>query len=128
MAGVGVGNGTTATFGTSSFAPQILSLAWEGRERAIVETSHMGTTTNKTFTCDDLTDQGEVTIEFFWSGARIAPFTNTGETLTVNYAGDGAGYQHAATVMLKSFGATSPMGDMMKATGVWKVSGGITIS
>ena len=79
------GNQTSVTFGTSSWSENITSIKWSGMERASLETSHLGTSTYKTFIPASLTDPGELEIEFQLDPDNPPPITGVAETITVTF-------------------------------------------
>ena len=65
MAGTAaVGTGTTFTLGTSTFTVDRLSFGVDGLSRESIETTHLLTSTARTFIASDLYDPGTLTIEF----------------------------------------------------------------
>jgi len=120
------GNGTTITFGTSSFSANLLSVGGPGRSRGSIETSHMGTTTSHTFIPDDLVDNGEVSLEFEFNGYDTPPINGAVETITIAWGGTGDTW--AFSGFMTNYEPSAAMGDRMTATATLKVTGDITIT
>jgi len=147
------GTGTTLTLGTSTWEEsggiQIQNIDWDGIERAIIETTHLGSTapasgaatgvpgtagaTNnmggRTYMMGKLQDPGEITVECSWNANLVPSFmvfgvaTNT-ETITITVpSGDAAAGTWVVTGGLKSFRFGIPLEDRCTATLVWKCSG-----
>ena|SRR3990167_19130 len=79
VSAVDIGTGSTIVFGTSSWAPRILSAKWSGIKRAAISTNYMGqaaagagTIANGTLIAGLLCDPGELDIE-----AHLASNANT---------------------------------------------------
>lgn len=119
----------TITFSTGFFA-KILSLAWSGIERGAVDTSHLGTTTARTFIPTNLYDAGELEVELIFEAETTPPITGAAETVTVTVASDGAGGTStwAASGFLTGFEFTGTLEEMMTATARIKFSGAITVT
>jgi hypothetical protein len=88
--GVDIGTGATITFGTSSWAASIVSMNHSGMDRPSIPTSHLGTTVWNTFVAGDLTDPGELEIEYqadtssvASTGTKYPPIAKVAETVTV---------------------------------------------
>lgn len=78
--------GTTYTY--SGITNDVLDIEGPGLERAALETTHMGTTTARTFTPGDLYDAGEVTLTVHFSGQSDIPaITGSASNLVIDWAG-----------------------------------------
>lgn len=85
------GRGATLTLGTNTWetAALITSITPDAVTRAALETTHLGTTTARSFIPEDLVDNGGFTIEFLANGAdtnAILPVLQAAETVTITYA------------------------------------------
>lgn len=124
-----IGTGTTATFGTTGFAPQILDVNWDGIEKVVINTSHMGTTEYHTFMLGDLCDAGTIVLEIAFDPSETPPIiSNGGASETVTIAAAGSANTWAATVLNSAFQFGAPLEDKMTGSLTLKVTGGITIS
>ena len=86
MAGtVDVVTGFTLTFGTTSYAAEILGVSYDGHEVAKLKTSHMGTTGYHTYRFGDLKEGGELTVRVHFNPNDELP-TGTEETVTGTFA------------------------------------------
>ncbi len=127
---VGPGNGTTIVFGTSGFAGVITAINGVSLSRGSISTSSMLTALDMTFVPDDLSDAGEITYSGHHAGALDPPITGGAavETVTIDWAGDGAGSRWAADGFMTGFSPGAPMGDMMTFDATVKLSGALTVS
>ena len=121
-----VGTGTSITFDTGFFA-EILSVNWSGISRAVIDTTHMGTTTAMTYTPGDLIDPGELQVEIAFAPGTAPPWDSVAETVTVTWPDAGAA-TWAASGFMSGFEATGTIEERMTATGTLKLSGDITIT
>lgn len=132
MAATTIGTGTTVTFGTSGFTAQVLEVGWSGIEREAVDSTHMGTTTARSFIPSSLYDPGEIEMEVAFDGDDAPPISAAAETITVEFAkkasGSTNGAQWAATGFLTGVEVTAPLEDKMTATLTIKLSGEITFT
>ncbi len=119
------GNGTTLTLTDGSYespAVSILDISWSS-SRDSIETSHMGTTTAKTFIPDDLYDLGEITVETEFLTTTLPPIDGAVETkLEIDMGGLGASNKWAGSGFMTGFDISVPMGDRMTATMTWKMT------
>lgn len=78
------GLGATVVFTTTStWAPQYISIVQDGFDRADLESTHLGTTVNKTFLPEELPDSGGFTATFFHDGDTQPPYNGAPETITI---------------------------------------------
>ncbi len=84
---MGMPNGTTIAFGTTSFTANIRRIGGANETRGAVGTTHLGTTGQKTSIPESLTDPGETEIEFEWdqSFGTFPPIDQAAETITITY-------------------------------------------
>ncbi len=123
---IGTGTGTTVTFGTSGFTGNIMNVSQDGISRPSVDTSHMGTTTARTFTPGDLYDGGEITLSVQWDPAAATkpPISAAAETITIAFKGGANTAQFSGFVT--EYGNDIPMEELMMTEITIKVSGVIT--
>lgn len=107
-----IGTGTTISFGTSSFTPDVIAFgqmaSWE---RPAIETSHMGTTDWHTFLPGDLVNPGECQLTIAFDVGDIPPITAAPETITIG----GFGGTIAGTGFITSYTPSAPLEDRMTA-------------
>lgn len=116
-----VGTGTTITY-ASGFCAEILSITPPGLSREAIETTHMGTTTAKTFMPGDLYDGGELGVSMAFAPGTTVPITSAAETVTVTFP-DGATW--AFSGFMTGFEATVPLEDKMTGDATIKVTGAL---
>jgi len=90
---VDIGTGASCVF--SGAGAIILALNWTSmalgtKSIDVIDTTHLGTTGNKTIMGGDLTNPGEVTLEFQWDSEPIATnvtpnVSNVSQTLTITF-------------------------------------------
>ncbi len=119
--------GTVITWETGFFA-EITSVTWDGIERAPVETTHLGTTTAKTFDEDELYDLGSLNVELFFVPDTTLPITEAGESCTVNWSGAGSGSIWGGTAFMTGFQTGASMGELMTASATLKYTGALAIT
>lgn len=82
-----VGTGASLTFG-SSFVVEVLDIKHGGMERASIDSSHLGTSSARTFIPGKLYDPGETTVECLWDADAEDPtalLTATSTTVTITF-------------------------------------------
>jgi hypothetical protein len=126
MAGTAVdGTGVTVTFGTSTFAAQLLDADWSGRARDALKSTHMGSTGTHTYIPADLVDGGEISLTYYFdcsdnTGTLISA---AAETVTIAWA---TNRSWAASCFCTEIGASAKIGETMQQTVKLKVAGAIT--
>ena len=128
MASPLVGTGTTITFGTSGFSANIMSVDGPGITREAIETTHMGTTTAKTFIPADLIDGGEMSFTMQFDGALDPPTDAAAETITIDWGGAGTGEKWTFSGFMTGFNPSSPLEELMTASATLKVTGDVTVA
>ena len=124
-----IGTGTTIAFGTSSFSAELLGISQDGMSRPAIDTSHMGTSTWKTFMPGDLVDNGEVQMEIAFNPDNQPPISAVAETITITFpvpAGSSSGATAAFSGFVTDWGVQGPLEERMTSTITIKVSGQIT--
>lgn len=89
------GHGATLTLGTNTWEANALitSIQPDPVTRDVIETTHLGTSTAKSFIPADLVDNGGFTIEFLNNSSdanATLPVLQAAETVTITYATVGA--------------------------------------
>jgi hypothetical protein len=79
------GVGATVSFGTSTYACDLITLTLPEKTRATIETTHLGTTVAKTYKPAKLKDVGTVSLEYDHNPAADDLTDNVIETVTINY-------------------------------------------
>ena len=131
-----VATGITLTFGTSGFTAELTSVSWSGISRVSLDTSHMGTAApgsgkfgNMTFKPGDLSDPGELQVEFFFNPDTEPPIDQPAETITVTFplvTGDTTAAKWAASGFITSYEMTGELENMMTGSMTVKFSGNVT--
>lgn len=121
---IDVGNGTTITFGTSSFAGLITALNGWTRTRGSVPTSNMATTSDMTFIPEDLQDPGEMNVDIQFDPTQHLPIDLVAETITVDWAGSAKTW--AASGFATEVTAAAELDGLMTGSYTIKFSGAIT--
>jgi len=94
------GNGATLALGTTGAVGNVRNIGEIAKELGKIETSHLGTTGQKTYIPDDLEEPGEVEFEVEWTTTTTLPSTGVVETLTITYpkrTGEATAANHAGT-------------------------------
>jgi hypothetical protein len=124
-----VGTGTTITFGTSSFAAEVLDINWDGLERGSIQTSHQGTTGYHTHKPKDLIEGGEITVDFHVDASATnlqPPIAAAPETITIAPGGDNDTF--AFTGFVTRVSRLFPFEDKMQGSFTIKVADDVTHS
>lgn len=121
---VQIGTGTTITFDSGFFA-QILSVNHSGISRGSIDTTHMGTTTARTFAATDLFDAGELEVEIHFNPDTRPPIDDAAETCTVTFPSTAT---LAGSAFMTGFQYGDPLEDKMTATATLKFSGDLTFT
>ena len=123
------GHGSTIAF-TSGFTAQYLSIGGSESSREALETTHLGTTTGKTFTPGDLPDNGELECEFYYDPNEQPPFNGAPQTIVITHptpSGLTTGGQEAFTGFITNWSDPEKLTDqLMVSTFTIKVTGNIT--
>lgn len=126
---VDIGTGLTITFGTSSWSANFTVSNWSGLSRESVETTHLGTTTAKTFTPADLYDAGELQIDFQFDVDDFPPIDQVAETITVTYplsSGGSTAGTWVASGFMTNFDHSVETETLMSGSATVKFTGSIT--
>jgi len=123
------GTGASVTFGTSSFTANITAINGEAIERPAIDTTHLGTTTARTFIPGDLVDHGTLTLEIQFAPDDSPPIKLAAETITVTFplsAGGATAANWAFSGFATSFSYGVPLEELMTGSLTLKVTGDIT--
>ena len=129
------GLGATLTLGTSTWEANavITSITPDAITREALDTTHLGTTTAKTFIPTDLRDNGGFSVEFIADAANtVCPPMSTAETVTITYPPP-SGSTNGATISGSAFCVeytpqSAAPGELMKGSAKWKWTGNITFT
>lgn len=127
------GRGATITLSTSNWEATALVTAInpDTQTRAALDTSHLNTSTYRTFMPEDLVDPGGFSCEFFHNGDTQPAITNTtAETVTITYPVQ-PGSTNAATIAGSGFcieftPGSAAVGELMKGSAKFKWTGTLT--
>ena len=122
------GTGSTVTFGTSGWAGEILDINFDGFNREAIDTTHLGTTTARTFMPSDLYDPGELTLEVQFDGDDGPPIA-AAETITITFplkSGDTTAGNWAGSGFVTGFSFGLPLEGKQTGTMTIKFTGAIT--
>lgn len=121
-----VGTGITITFSSSFFA-EILEVTGPSASRVSIQTSHMGTVGNHTFTPGDLVDWGELSVSIAFNPVTDPPIGSAPETVTITWPNSGTA-TWAFTGFMIGFTPKGPLEDRCTADCTIKVSGDVTVT
>lgn len=113
---VDIATGTTITHGTTSYSVEILGVSGE-ISRAVVDTTHMGTTGARIATVTDLYSPGSITVQTHFDFDEEAPYTTAAETVTVTFPSAlASGATVAGSGAVTNFSWSAPLEDKAVAT------------
>ena len=126
-----LGTGASLAYSSSTFAAQISEIQWSGISREQVETTHLGSTTARTYLPGDLYDPGEMSLSIFYEPGNEPPLSASQETITLTFPlNDAQGQASAATLAgsaaMSEFSFGVPLEDMITADVAFKFSGPLT--
>ena len=126
-----IGTGASLALATSAWAPQISEMNWGGIDRDMVESTHLATTTARSYLPADLYDPGELNLSVFYEPGNEPPTNGALETVTLTFPLNTAqGVAVAATLAgsaaMTSFSFSVPLEDMITADVSFKFSGVLT--
>jgi hypothetical protein len=140
MAGatVDIGTGATVAFGTSGFAIEIVDIRSNPIERAIIDSSHLGTPAqsagkfgNRTYIPGRMVDPGGLSFEGHHNPNVQPPIGEVAELITVTFPlvpGDSTAATYSGQGAMTSYQFTIPFEEKMMATVELKFTGPITIT
>lgn len=120
------GHGTTITFGTSGFSAACTSISQSGVERGSLETTHLGTSTAKTYTPAELYDPGTIEVDFQFAGDDALLVGLEAELITIDWGGDGSTW--ATTGFVTGQGPSATSGEIMTQSVTIKLAGTIALA
>lgn len=139
-----VGTGATIGFGTSSYAADLISIAWSGIVRASAESTPMNvdvapaTFGNSThLSASGHVDPGELTVEVFFDPALTPPLIVSGAgavafseviTFTAPSPPTGSAVTWVVSGFCTGFSCNAPFEDMMTATLTIKLTADVAIT
>ena len=114
--------GTTFTW--TGFSADITSVTWS-MSREVIDSTHMGTQTTRTFIAHDLYDPGEATIEFLLDGTASTPITQAAtQKLEVQWgSGTATPNQWTANAYCTGYTANANQGEMLTGSISFKLTG-----
>lgn len=129
--------GATITFGTSGFSAYITdTIDWSGIERAVIETTHFGSTLpsgarqvgGRTFTPGKLVDPGELTLQIQYDPTLDIPLGSgdVAEAITIQPPSGMAGSAITGSGFIRSARIGLPLEGLATATIVVKFTGIVT--
>lgn len=124
-----VGTGISITFATSSFTAEITDVQGQGISRESIATSHHGSTTYMDFIPGDLTDPGEVTLEFSFDPDEQPPITGPAENIIITFptpAGGATGATAASSGFITEWSWGAPLEEKMTGNATIKLTGTTT--
>lgn len=121
---VGPGDGTTIAFASSGFTGNIISINGPDGTRAAIDSTHLGTTTWKTFIASGLTDGGSASLSVQYDPTVTVPVTADAETITIDPAG--SGQTISFTGFISDFSHAFAVDELMQLDLTLKISGAIT--
>lgn len=121
------GFGTTIEFGTSGFSAEIISVSRSGRERAVIDTTHMTTASGwMTNIPSDLKGAGQLTLQILFDPDEEIPIDGEVEEITITYPippGGSAGATEVCNGYVVTADEESPHDDRMTASVVVQFTG-----
>lgn len=120
------GYGTIITFGTSAFAANLIDVDGPGRERGAIDVTHMGSSNAMEYLEASLYDGGAVDITFEYNGSDDPPIDAAAETITIDWAGAGAGEKTTFSGFMTAFRPRAAIGERMTASATLKVAGEVS--
>lgn len=125
------GTGASITFGTSGISLRVNSIDWDGIERVSIDTTHLGTTTARTFIPGDLYDPGMLNVEVQFDPSTALPMLLVAETITLSFpipAGSSTHPTWAASGFITKYKPGVKLEALMTGTLEIKFSGQITVT
>lgn len=130
---VAVGTGASISFGTSSWTAEVVDIQWSGISREAIETSHLATAApganefgNRTFIPGNLSDPGEMTIQYHMNPDTEPPIDQPAETITLSVGDSATPATWACSGFVTSVDNSIPLDDKMVGTMTVKFSGNVT--
>lgn len=112
---IGTGHGATIAFTTNAFAASVLEIGGFSQERETIDTSHLGTSGQRTMIPGDLSTPGSFDVTFLFDTTVGLPSFNAAEVITITMPDTAAGTDGtiAGTGFLTSIGSPSFVTDQL---------------
>ena len=120
------GHGTIVTFGTSGFSANLIDVDGPGMTREAIDDTYMDTATAMAFCAAALYDGGEVTLTVKHLTTALPPISAVAETITIDWAGLGAGNKFSFTGFATGYSPGAAIGARMEGKLTVKVTGAVT--
>ena len=122
------GYGTTITFGTSGFTASIIDVDGPAMVRNSIDATTMTSGTAMAYIPAANYDVGETNITFEFNGTDNPPISGVIESITIDWAGQGAGKRYVASGFMTNYKPEASIGARMQATATLKHTGAFAIS
>ena len=125
------GNGTSITFGSSSWSGQFTSVRRAGETRPAIDSTNLATTTARTFIAADLVDRGSLECDIQYDPDDPPPTNSVAETITLTFpvpSGQSNGATIAGTGFITDHDLDIPEGDIMTGSITIKWAADVTFS
>ena len=119
------GNGSSVNLPTGS--GDITAISADARTVDTLDTSHLGTTTNRTFISGDLIDNGGFSVEGYWNGATPS-LGGAGSSCTVTIKTSTGTVTQTGTAVITSFEYGISMDELTTFSASVKWLGAVTLS
>ena len=126
---IDVGTGTTIVFQTSGFNAFILGVDGPDQSRESIDTTHLGTTSAKTYRPGDLIDNGELSLDLAFDPDLTIPISSAVETIVITFpvpAGKTTGAQWSFSGFVTGHSPSVALEDKMTSKLTVKITGAIT--
>lgn len=120
-----IGTGTAIVFGTSGFNAAITGVNVDGVTRPAIDTTHLGTTTARTFVPGDLIDAGTISLDIQFDPELAIPAKTAAETITITWPDTST---WAFSGFVTNYTGEAGDEELMTGTVQIKVTGDITIT
>ena len=121
---INYGDGTTIAFAVTGFTANVISINGPNPTRESIDTTHLGTSNDKTFIPAALVDGGDFSMTIQYDPTVTIPIKEPAETITIDPAGSGntLSFSGFLTAASHSFA----VGELMQTDVTGKVTGPIT--
>jgi len=122
-----VGTGSTIALGHTNdpydVTAELTSIEWSGWSAESVETTHMASTTARSYISGNLYDVGELTVEGHFDPTEALPKWTEVGTVTITFAGVGTPHRWALGAFITEYSISSPLEDKMTFSATLKATG-----
>ena len=122
--GINYGDGTTIAFAVTGFTANVISINGPNPTRESIDTTHLGTSNDKTFIPAALVDGGDFSMTIQYDPTVTIPINQPAETITIDPAGSGSTL--AFSGFLTGASHSFAVGELMQTDISGKVTGAIT--